>query len=265
MRRVRFGVSGEAAVEKLCDDLPKSPGHTLIGWDAGIATKEQCAQATLERAFLGRRRIHCQWRCAPPPPHDKRGRDPLHGPVLPPGRSAPEVTPDEASTGAGAKGESRLRHWQHGHYAGDEKTPLDVLRVDDPAYEQPLLRGTTARELTMKEGAQASLQRWPGETLFDIGEETTATERPSAWSAQAVERRIGRGWLSGALLTAMAATGEGLVMGPWEKKPQPTAGRLANHLEIHAAHFADLALKGGGRETIGKILSVLRQRTCSIK
>jgi hypothetical protein len=48
--------------------------------------------------------------------------------------------------------------------------------------------------------------------------------------------------LSGSLLKAIAATGEGLAMGPWDKKPQPTAGRLANHLEIHAEHFAALAL-----------------------
>ena len=58
-----------------------------------------------------------------------------------------------------------------------------------------------------------------------------------------VERRIGLGLLSGSLLKAIAATGEGLAMGPWDKKPQPTAGRLANHLEIHAEHFAALALK----------------------
>ena len=80
--------------------------------------------------------------------------------------------------------------------------------------------------------------------MFYIGEETTATERPRAWSEQAVERRIGLGLLSGALLKAIAATGEGLAMGLWDKKPQPTAGRLANHLEIHAEHFAALALKG---------------------
>ena len=51
VRRVRFGVSCEAAVEKLFDDLPKSPGHTLVVVDAGIAPKEQFAQATLERAL----------------------------------------------------------------------------------------------------------------------------------------------------------------------------------------------------------------------
>ena len=161
-----------------------------------------------------------------------------------PGRSAPEVAPDEDITCAGEKGEIRLRRWQNVPYAGYAQTQLDVLRVDAPAYEQPLLLGTTARELTIKEFAQAYPHRWPVETLFYIGEETTATEKPRAWSEQAVERRIGLGLLSGALLKAIAATGEGLAMGPWEKKPQPTAGRLANHLEIHAEHFAALALKG---------------------
>jgi hypothetical protein len=244
VRRVRFGVSCEAAVETLFDDLPQSQGPSLVVVDAGIATKEQFARATLERALLGRLRSNCKVRCAPPPPNGKRGRDPLHGPVLHPGRGAPEVAPDEEITCTGAKGEIRLRRWQNVHYEGYEKTQLDVLRVDDPAYEQPLLLGTTARELTIKEFAQAYPHRWPVETLFYIGEETTATEKPRAWTEQAVVRRIGLGLLSGSLLKAIAATGEGLAMGPWDKKPQPTAGRLANHLEIHAEHFAALALKG---------------------
>jgi len=225
VRRVRFGVSCEAAVAKLFNDLPQSPGYTLVVVDAGLAPKEQCAQATLERALLGRLRSNCKVRCAPLPPNGNRGRNPLHGPVLHPGRSAPEVAPDEELTCAGAKGAIRLRRWQHGHYAGYEQTQRDVLWVDDPADEHPLLLGTTAQELTIKEFAPAYPHRWPVETLFDIGEATTATEKPRAWSEQAVERRIGLGLLSGALLKASAATGEGLVMGPGEKRPQPTAGR----------------------------------------
>jgi hypothetical protein len=244
VRRVRFGVSCEAAVEKLCADVPKSQGPSLVVVDAGIATKGQGAAATRERAFLGRLRIHCPGRCAPPPPHGTRGRDPMHGPVLHPGRGAPEVTPDEESTYAGAKGAIRLRRWQNVHYEGYEKTLLDGLRVDDPAYERPLLRGPTARELTIQECAYAYPSRWPVETLFSIGEETTATEKPRAWTEQAVERRIGLGLLRSSLRKAIAATGEGWAMGPWEKKPQPTAGRFANHLESHAEHFAALALKG---------------------
>jgi hypothetical protein len=82
------------------------------------------------------------------------------------------------------------------------------------------------------------------ETLFYIGAETTATEKPRAWTEQAVERRIGLGLLSGSLLKAIAAMGEGLAMGPWDKNPQPSAGRLANHLEIHIENLSALALEG---------------------
>jgi len=64
VRRVRFGVSCEAAVEKLFADLPKSQGHSLVVVDAGIATKGQFAEATPERALLGRLRINCKVRCA---------------------------------------------------------------------------------------------------------------------------------------------------------------------------------------------------------
>ncbi len=129
----------------------------------------------------------------------------------------------------------------------------------------PWLLGTTAGELTTEELWQAYPHRWPVETLFYIGAETTATEKPRAWTEQAVERRIGLGLLSGSLLKAIAAMGEGLAMGPWDKKPQPSAGRLANHLEIHIENLSALALEGVKRETIKKIPKPLRHRTYSSK
>ncbi|MGH9941705.1 MAG: hypothetical protein ACRD9R_05010 [Pyrinomonadaceae bacterium] len=50
--------------------------------------------------------------------------------------------------------------------------------------------------------------------------------------------------LSGSLLKLTAATCEPLPMGPWDRKAVASAGRLANHLDLHADHFAALALKG---------------------
>jgi hypothetical protein len=244
VRRVRFGASCEAAVSKLFADLPKSAAARLIIVDAGIATKEQFATATAHDALLGRLRRNCKLRCAPPPPNGKRGRNPIHGPVLHPGRAEPEVAPDEDFTLPGEAGLIRLRRWKEVHWEGYHQTPVDVLRVDDPTYKEPLLVGTTARELTTEELWQAYPHRWPVETLFYIGAETTATEKPRAWTEQAVERRIGLGLLSGSLLKAIAAMGEGLAMGPWDKKPQPSAGRLANHLEIHIENLSALALEG---------------------
>jgi hypothetical protein len=244
VRGVRFGASGEAGVSKLFADLPTSAAARLIVVDAGIATKEQFAAAPAHDALLGRLRRNCKLRCAPLPPNGKRGRNPLHGPVLHPGRAEPEVAPDEALTFLSEADPVRLRRWNRVHWEGYHETPLDILRVDDPSYKEPLLVGTTAHELTTEELWQAYPHRWPVETLFYIGAETTATEKPRAWTEQAVERRIGLGLLSGSLLKAIAAMGEGLAMGPWDQKPQPSAGRLANHLEIHIEKLSTLALEG---------------------
>ena len=48
-------------------------------------------------------------------------------------------------------------------------TILDVLRIDDPAYQRPLVVGTTARELTTAEFLRAYPHRWPVETNFFVG------------------------------------------------------------------------------------------------
>ena len=34
------------------------------------------------------------------------------------------------------------------------------------------------------------------------------------------------------------------AMGPWDRQPVRSAGRLANYLDLHAWHFAALALEG---------------------
>ncbi len=219
VRRVRLGASCAAAVSKLFGAFPESATARLVIVDAGIATKGQFAAATARDARVGRLRRNCKVRCAPPPPNGKRGRNPIHGPVLHPGRDLPEVAPDEDLT-----------------FPGEG--------VDDPNYKEPLLVGTTAGELTTEELWQAYPHRWPVETLFYIGAETTATSIPRAWTEHAVERRIGLGLLSGSLLEAIAVMSEGRAMGPWDKKPQPSAGRLANHLEIHIENLSALALEG---------------------
>ncbi len=59
-----------------------------------------------------------------------------------------------------------------------------------------------------------------------------------------MERRISLALLSGALLKLTAAACEPLPMGPWDRKAVASAGRLANHLDIHADNFAALALQG---------------------
>lgn len=244
VRRIRFGTSSEEAVEKVFHDLPPRASHRLIVVDAGIATQDRFAAATEADALLGRLRINCKLRCAPPPPSGKRGHPVWHGPVLHPGAALPEVEPTEEFTRPGPNGDVRVRRWNDLHFQESRQTILDVLRIDDPTFPRPLLVGTTARELTTEELVSAYPYRWPVETNFFVAQDTTAMEMPRAWTEKAVERRIGLSLLTGSLLKAIAAVTGPLAIGPWDRQPMPSAGRLANYLDIHLTNFSALALNG---------------------
>jgi len=243
--RTRFGKSCAEAVATLFRELPKSAAKRLFSVDAGIATCEQFAAATEHNALVGRLRKNVCLRRAPAPRRrGQRGRPPVHGPVLHPGASRPEGRADEDTTVTVEDRQVRVRRWKGVHFARAPRTVLDVVRVDDPAYQRPLLIGTTARELTTAEIRQAYAHRWPVETNFFVAQGTCALEMPRAWTETAVRRRISLALLCGSLLKAIAAACEAMPMGPWDRNAGSTAGRLANHRDLSASHFARLALSG---------------------
>jgi hypothetical protein len=244
VRRTRFGASGEEAVARVFAALPPAQGQRRLVVDAGIATQEQFAAATAQDALLGRLRINVKLRGAPPPPTGKPGRRPVHGAVLHPGRALPEVAPDVDRHIPGEAGLIRRRRWHRLHYEAYPHVRLDVVRIDDPAYDKPLLVGTTASELTSEECWVAYGHRWPVETNFFVAQDSTAMEMPRAWTATALERRISLALLTGSLLKAIAAVCAPQAMGPWDRQPVRSAGRLANYLDLHVWHFVALALEG---------------------
>lgn len=69
-------------------------------------------------------------------------------------------------------------------------------------------------------------------------------EMPRAWTENGIKRRISLAMLAGFGDGPIAATFEPLSIVPWDRRPQPTAGRLANHLDIHIHNFVALALSG---------------------
>ena len=137
-----------------------------------------------------------------------------------------------------------MRRWNQLHFEDFAQTILDVVRVDHPHYDRPLLIGTMARELTTVELRLAYSHRSPVETNFFVAQDTAGMEMPRAWTENSIRRRIGLALLAGCLLKAIAAVCEPLATGPWDKKPQPTAGRLSHHLNIRVNDFSALALKG---------------------
>src|SRR5215831_430972 len=244
VRRTRFGASCEEAVARVFEALPPAQGKRLLVVDAGIATQEQFATATAQDALLGRLRINVKLRCAPPPPTGKPGRRPVHGAVLHPGRALPEVAPDVDWHIPDEAGLIRLRRWHLLHYEAYPSVRLEVVRIDDPAYDKPLLVGTTAAELTSEECWVAYGHRWPVETNFFVAQDSTAMEMPRAWTVTALERRISLALLVGSLLKAIAAVCAPQAMGPWDRQPVRSAGRLANYLDLHVGHFVSLLLTG---------------------
>jgi hypothetical protein len=245
VRRARVGATCQQAVEKVFADLPESPEKRLFSVDAGIATLERFRAATAHDALVGRLRKNVPVRRAPAPKRPgKRGRSALHGPVLHPGAKRPEGGPDEDTTLRIEERVVRVRRWRNLHFRETPQTLMDVVRVDDPAYKRPLLIGPTARELTTAEIRGAYAHRWPIETTFYVAQGPCAMEMPRAWSATAVERRISLALLASSLLKAIAAACGPLPMGPWDVKAVASAGRLANHLALHATDFMAFALKG---------------------
>jgi hypothetical protein len=243
-RRTRFGPSCQDAVARVFDDLPPILGKRLLVVDAGIATKAQCAAAIEQDTLLGRLRITSKLRCAPPPPTGRPGRRPIHGAVIPPGRDVPEGAPDVERHIPGEAGRIRLRRWHALPYEEFPTLRLDVVRMDDPPYDAPRLVGTTAGALTSEACWGGSRHRWPVETNFFVAQETTAMEMPRAWTATALERRIRLAFLAGSRLQAIAAVCAPQAMGPWDRQPVRSAGRLAHSLDLHAWHCAALALQG---------------------
>ena len=254
VRRTRFGATCQEAVAQVFAALPESVEKRLLSVDAGIATIEQFQAATERDALVGRLRKNVTLRRVPHPKRPgKRGRPALHGPALHPGAKRPEGRPDEDTTLRIEDREVRVRRWCNLHFRETPQTLLDVVRVDDPAYQRPLLIGTTARELTTDEIRTAYSHRWPVETNFYVAQGTCAMEMPRAWSVTGVERRISLALLAGSLLKAIAATCDPLPMGPWDVKAVASAGRLANHLALQAGNFVALALKGFAPRTYRKI------------
>jgi len=260
VRRTRFGATCQEAVAQLFADLPPSPEKRLFSVDAGIATIEQFHAATEQDALVGRLRKNVSLRRAPAPKRPgQRGRSALHGPVVHPGAKRPEGRPDEDTTVQVEDRLVRVRRWRNLHFRETPRTRLDVVRVDDPAYKRPLLIGTTAQELTTDEIRQAYAHRWPVETNFYVAQGTCAMDMPRAWTALAVERRISLALLAGSLLKALAAACPLLPMGPWDRKPARSAGRLANYLGLHVTHFVTLALQGVAPRTYRKFTAAQEQ------
>jgi hypothetical protein len=247
VRRVRFGETSEEAVKAVIKVKEEGEGKRVVVVDAGIATYEQFSEATETDALVGRLRRNCVLADPKPGRTGKRGRPRKQGEELRPGAAEPGREADERYEVEAEDGRVlTVRRWRGLILPDFPACQVEVVRVDDPNFKDPLLIGCTAQELETEEIRLTYRNRWPVETNFFVGQNTTAMETPRAWQQTATERRIGLALLAGSLLQMIAAQCEAIPTGPWDRHPTPSAGRLARLLDASIILFSEVALKGVG-------------------
>jgi len=111
-------------------------------------------------------------------------------------------------------------------------TPIKVMAIYDPRYDDPLLIGTPVLELEPKAAPKVYAARWPVEGLPQTGKYILSggTGTHYVHHPTAMERLPVLSLLLGSLLKYAAATLPPFRTGFWDRAAKPTYGRLLRHL-----------------------------------
>ena len=111
-------------------------------------------------------------------------------------------------------------------------TPIKVMAIYDPRYDEPLLVGTPLLELEPEAAPKIYAARWPVEGLPQTGKYILSGGRGTHYvhHSMAMKRLPVLSLLFGSLLKYVAATSPPFRTGFWDHAAQPTYGRLLRHL-----------------------------------
>ncbi len=109
--------------------------------------------------------------------------------------------------------------------AGPQAPTLSVVALHDPRSRDPWLLATPL-PLTPQALRALYRDRWPVEQLPLVAKQLLGAARQFVHAPQTCQRLPVLALLAGALLAYAAATAPALPTGFWDRRPQPTAGRL---------------------------------------
>jgi hypothetical protein len=173
-------------------------------------------------------------RRATPPPYRGRGRPPTRGALVRPSRKRPlPATPPHGEATWEEDGIAlRAQVWTDlvPSTAGRGTLPLTVVAVFDPRQREPLL---LASPLPIAPRAVRELyrDRWPVEQLPLVAKQLLGAGRQFVHAPRTCQRLPVLALLAGAVLAYAAASAPPIATGFWDRRPQPTAGRLRRALE----------------------------------
>jgi len=173
------------------------------------------------------------------PAYQGRGRPPTRGQMVRPlprtyrGRTIPATPPDRTETWAEDGGVLRAEVWtdlvRPDAAPDSDDPPITVVAMHDPRYREPLL---LASPLTLSPQVLRALyhDRWPVEQLPLAAKQMLGAARQFVSAPETCQRLPEIALLAGAILSYGAATSPAIPTGFWDRRPQPTPGRLRRAL-----------------------------------
>jgi hypothetical protein len=206
-------------------------GDDAVVVDAGLGVRAlQEAGAT---AYVARGAKNFTARRAQPPAYSGRGRRATRGALVRPlvrtyrGRELPATPPDHVTTWSEGEWVIRAEVWEDlvRADAAAGSPPFRVAVIHDPRWHEPLL---LVSPLAVSPRALRDLyhDRWPVEQLPLAAKQMVGASRQFVSAPETCQRLPELALLAGAILTYAAATQPAVPTGFWDRRPQPTPGRL---------------------------------------
>ncbi len=173
------------------------------------------------------------FRRAAPPPYGGRGRPAARGAVVRPlartykGRLIPATPPDRVETWREDALLLRAEVWTAlVRPDADAGGPaFAVVALHDPRHREPLLLATPL-PLSPRAARDCYRDRWPVEQLPLAAKQLLGAARQFVHAPESCQRLPELALLAGAVLSYAAATAPAIPTGFWDRRPQPTPGRL---------------------------------------
>ena len=183
--------------------------------------------------FVVRAAKHATFRRATPPAYGGRGRPPTCGETVRPlprtyrGRALPATPPARTATWREGDAVLRAAVWDALVRADAQvgAATFSVLAIHDPRHREPLLL-VTPLALTPPQARECYRDRWPVEQLPLAAKPLLGAARQFVHAPETCPRLPELALLAGAVRSYAAATTPAIPTGCWDRRPQPTPGRL---------------------------------------
>jgi hypothetical protein len=177
------------------------------------------------------------FRRATPPAYGGRGRPPTRGALVRPlprpykGRTIAATAPDHTETWEEDGVVLRAERWDDlgPPSAGEDDPRFTVVALYDPRYQEPLLLATPLA-LTSPVLRALYPDRWAVEQIPLVAKQLLGAARQFVSAPETCQRLPEVALLAAAILSYAAATAPAIPTGFWDRRPQPTPGRLRRAL-----------------------------------